>query len=185
MSTELALRERANDRCELCSATEGLMVEAVSPFSDDTPEHNVLVCPACAAAMKGEPNANPFGLQDSAWSEFPAVQVVSWRLLHNVSEPWAVELIEQIYFDDATREWAEQGLAPADDGVPTFDSNGTQIRTGDSVTLIKDLDVKGTSFVAKRGTLVRNIRTTDNPEHIEGRVNNVTIVLKTAFLKKA
>jgi len=59
------------------------------------------------------------------------------------------------------------------------------LTSGDSVTLIKDLDVKGTSFVAKRGTLVKGIRLTDNPEHVEGRVNKVSIVLKTQFLKKA
>ena len=51
--------------------------------------------------------------------------------------------------------------------------------------MIKDLPVKGTSFVAKRGTLVKGIRLTDNPEHIEGRVNKVTIVIKTCFVKKA
>ena len=67
----------------------------------------------------------------------------------------------------------------------TVDSNGAPLADGDSVTLIKDLDVKGTSFVAKRGTLVKGVRLTDNPEHVEGRVNKVSIVLKTCFLKKA
>ena len=56
---------------------------------------------------------------------------------------------------------------------------------GDGVTLIKDLDVKGAGFTAKRGTLVRPIRLTDNPEHVEGKVNKMAIVLKTQFLKKA
>ncbi|MGL5800184.1 MAG: PhnA domain-containing protein, partial [Plesiomonas sp.] len=56
---------------------------------------------------------------------------------------------------------------------------------GDSVTLIKDLVVKGANFTAKRGTMVKNITLTSNPEHIEGRVNGVHIVLVAAFLKKA
>jgi protein PhnA len=56
--------------------------------------------------------------------------------------------------------------------------------SGDNVTLIKDLDVKGGNFTAKRGTPVRNISLTDNPEHIEGRVNGVRIVLLTCYLKK-
>jgi protein PhnA len=87
---------------------------------------------------------------------------------------------------DDTREWAMGGVkATAPSGPRTLDSNGAELSEGDSVTLIKDLDVKGTSFVAKRGTLVSRIRLTDNPEHVEGKVNGITIVLKTVFLKKA
>ena len=52
------------------------------------------------------------------------------------------------------------------------------------MTLIKDLNVKGTSFVAKRGTVVRNIRLCDVDGHIEGKVNGVTIYIKTCYLKK-
>ena len=65
------------------------------------------------------------------------------------------------------------------------DSNGTQLADGDSVTLIKDLKVKGSSAVLKRGTLVKNIQLTDNDEEVEGRVNKVQMVLRTEFLKKA
>jgi protein PhnA len=73
----------------------------------------------------------------------------------------------------------------SDERVKTVDSNGTELLEGDSVTLIKDLDVKGANFTAKRGTMVKNIHLTDNPEHIEGKVNKQSIVLKTCFLKKA
>ena len=69
--------------------------------------------------------------------------------------------------------------------MATVDSNGATLADGDSVTLIKDLNVKGGGFTAKRGTLVKGIRLTDNPLHIEGRVNKQTIVLVTAYLKKA
>jgi protein PhnA len=65
------------------------------------------------------------------------------------------------------------------------DSNGTILIEGDSVTLIKDLKVKGSSSTLKRGTLVKNIRLTNNNEEIEGRVSGSEIVLKTCFLKKA
>ena len=67
----------------------------------------------------------------------------------------------------------------------TKDSNGTQLNDGDAVTLIKDLKVKGTSVTLKRGTLVKGIRLTNNPLHIEGKVNGVQIVLVAAYLKKA
>ncbi|HWY38893.1 MAG TPA: alkylphosphonate utilization protein, partial [Bacteroidia bacterium] len=65
------------------------------------------------------------------------------------------------------------------------DSNGNILSEGDSVTLIKDLKVKGSSGVLKRGTLVKSITLTNNPEEIEGRVNREEMVLKTCFLKKA
>jgi len=66
------------------------------------------------------------------------------------------------------------------------DSNGTILNEGDSVTVIKDLKVKGTSVTLKRGTLIKNIHLTDNEEEIEGRAEKVKgLVLKTCFVKKA
>lgn len=65
------------------------------------------------------------------------------------------------------------------------DSNGTELNNGDSVTVIKDLKVKGASMVIKRGTLYKDIRLTDNDEEIECGKGRNTIVLKTCFLKKA
>ncbi len=65
------------------------------------------------------------------------------------------------------------------------DSNGTALTDGDSVQLIKDLKVKGTSVNLKRGTVVKNIRLTGNAGEVEGRVEKVKgLVLKTEFLKK-
>lgn len=66
------------------------------------------------------------------------------------------------------------------------DSNGTLLADGDNVTLIKDLKVKGTSVTLKRGTLVKAIRLTGDPDEIECRVEKVKgLVLRTEFLKKA
>lgn len=66
------------------------------------------------------------------------------------------------------------------------DSNGAELKDGDSVLLIKDLKVKGTSVTLKRGTVVKNIRLTDNEQEIEGRADKVKdLVLRTEFLKKA
>jgi protein PhnA len=70
--------------------------------------------------------------------------------------------------------------------VDVKDSNGNILKDGDSVSLIKDLKVKGTSTILKRGTLVKNIRLTDNVEEIECRVEKINgLVLKACFLKKA
>lgn len=64
------------------------------------------------------------------------------------------------------------------------DSNGNLLSEGDSVTVIKDLKVRGSSSVIKRGTKVKNIRLTDDEEEVEGKVDGSIIVLKACFLKK-
>jgi protein PhnA len=70
--------------------------------------------------------------------------------------------------------------------ITVRDSNGAELADGDSVTLIKDLKVKGSSIVLKRGTLVKNIRLTDDPAEIECRAEKVKdLVLRTEFVKKA
>ncbi len=65
------------------------------------------------------------------------------------------------------------------------DSNGNTLADGDSVLLTKDLKVKGSSLVIKRGTLVKKIRLTDNEDEIDCKVGGQSIVLRTEFLKKA
>ena len=69
----------------------------------------------------------------------------------------------------------------------TRDSNGAVLADGDSVALIKDLKVKGSGGVTlKRGTLVKKIRLTGNPDEIEANVDKVRgLVLRTEFVKKA
>jgi protein PhnA len=104
-------------------------------------------------------------------------------------EGWPLDLLDQLYLDDEHLEWARAGLPDEDEksdsSVRTLDSNGTELMEGDSVTLIKDLEVKGGGFTAKRGTLVKNISLTNNPKYIEGKVNGIQIVLVAAYLKKA
>ena len=70
--------------------------------------------------------------------------------------------------------------------IKVRDSNGAQLAEGDTVTLIKDLKLKGSSTVIKRGTVIKNIHLTDDPAEIEGRTDQVKgLVLRTEFLKKA
>ena len=73
-----------------------------------------------------------------------------------------------------------------DDDLVVKDSNGTRLANGDSVTLIKDLPVKGANVTLKRGTVAKNIRLTLNPEEIECNVEKVRgLVLRVEFVKKA
>lgn len=96
------------------------------------------------------------------------------------------------YFDgslfhctECFHEWTqEDGEANAQAGKPT-DSNGNELFDGDDVTVIKDLKVKGSSMVVKRGTRVRGIRLSDeDPSHVQGKVDGQTIFILTEFLKK-
>lgn len=165
--------------CQLCESTDDVVEHAVPPR-----DATILVCSRCAAGIDGDMGepSHWFCLQGSIWSEVPAVQVTSWRLLRQVGETWASDVLEQVYLDEDALEWAK---ALDDTGPATVDSNGTPLADGDSVTLIKDLDVKGAGFTAKRGTMVKNIRLTDDPGLVEGRVNKTAIYLKTEFLKRA
>jgi protein PhnA len=65
------------------------------------------------------------------------------------------------------------------------DSNGNLLVDGDSVTLIKDLKVKGSSQILKRGTKVKSIKLTDNPDEVDCKIEKVAMVLRTEFIKKA
>lgn len=69
--------------------------------------------------------------------------------------------------------------------IEVRDCNGTSLKEGDTVTVIKDLKVRGSSAVIKRGTAVKNIRLTDDPEEIEGKVDKQQMVLKACYLKKS
>lgn len=119
------------------------------------------------------------------WSEHAPVQVLAWRMLDRLSaESWAAELLDQLWLDDDTRIWAEAGRLRAGASAHR-DANGVALEAGDTVTLIKDLQVKGAGFTAKRGTAVRGISlVTDNAAQIEGRVEGQRIVILTEFVKK-
>jgi protein PhnA len=65
------------------------------------------------------------------------------------------------------------------------DSNGNELSDGDSVQVIKDLKVKGSSTTLKQGKVFKNIRLTSSAEEVECRDGKSTLVLKTCFLKKA
>lgn len=69
-------------------------------------------------------------------------------------------------------------------GLVVKDSNGTVLSDGDSVVLIKDLPLRGTSRVYKRGTKVTGLKLTDNPDEVDCKIEGSSIVLRTEFLKK-
>jgi len=197
MNIEQTLNERSNSTCELCSSTTPLTAYEVPPSNTISADKAVLLCNTCRDQIEkpGSENVDHWRcLNDSMWSQVAPVQVMAWRMLSRLSsESWAQDLLDMLYLEDDILEWAKatensksgDELDSDEDNVICRDNNGTILATGDSVTLIKDLDVKGAGFTAKRGTLVKNIALTSNPKHIEGRVNGVRIVLVSAYLKKS
>jgi protein PhnA len=190
MTVEKILRGRSGETCELCSGTSLLTLYDVRPNSGVSEDNQILICETCVPQVEGTtaPDSNHWRcLNESMWSEFPAVQVVAYRMLRKLDASWAQDLLSQLYLDEDNQRWADAGIAAeeSDDSPVTTDSNGARLETGDTVTLIKDLDVKGANFTAKRGTTVKNISLTGDPKFVEGRVNGTVIVLVAAYLKKA
>ncbi len=191
MTIESALLARADSCCELCGAGEALSVYAVPPESDGSEAQSALLCETCQYQIDnpGNEDTNHWRcLNDSMWSQQPAVQVLAWRMLTRLrGEGWPQDLLDMLYLEDDVLEWAQatgEGVVE-EQGVQHRDSNGAVLEAGDSVTLIKDLNVKGANFTAKRGTAVRNISLVqDNPEQIEGRVEGQRIVILTQYVKK-
>lgn len=183
------LIERSGGACEMCGSAEGLEPFVVSPKEGQFADECVLLCDNCKIQIDnpGQQDANHWRcLNDSMWSEVPAVKVVAWRMLHRLrAEGWPQDLLDMMYLDDETKQWAEAEIRAAENAVVHLDSNGAQLQNGDNVVLTQDLNVKGGGFTAKRGTAVRNIRLVqDNAEQIEGKVNGQQIVILTKFVKK-
>ena len=191
MSVERELNKRSGSKCELCSAAENLTAYQITPIKKGGIDENILACSTCIHQIENPDTVDLNHwrcLNDSMWSEHSAVQVVAWRMLSRLrAAGWPQELLDQMYLDEDTLIWAKAtGEGEADENkVIHRDSNGIILETGDSVVLIKDLKVKGSSMVAKQGTAVRNIRLDhENAEYIEGKVDGQTIVIITQYVKK-
>jgi len=197
MSIESDLQARSGNACELCTATENLAAYELSDAPSDglasSLDGTAYICATCQSQLDTPASIDAAHwqcLSDSMWSEVPAVKVLAWRVLRYLSkQSWAQDLLDMFYMDEDVASWAQAGefASSADDTASGHvDSNGTALVGGDTVTLIKDLPVKGAGFTAKRGTAVRNISLVpDNPEHIEGRVSGQHIVILTKFVKKS
>ncbi len=191
MSIERELSKRSGSKCELCGSTENLKVYQVLPAKKGGLDESIMACTTCIEQIENSDkiDLNHWRcLNDSMWSEHTAVQVLAWRMLSRMRNAgWTQELLDQMYLDEEVLAWAQAtGEGEEDENkIIHRDSNGVILETGDSVVLIKDLKVKGSSMVAKQGTAVRNIRLDhENAEYIEGKVDGQTIVIITQYVKK-
>lgn len=192
MSIEQQVIERSGNQCELSKSTEKLMKFAVSPANGNDASRYIYISEKCVNQIerteKLEPEFWTF-LKESMWSEVPAVQVLSWRMLNRLkNETWAMEALDIMYMDDELLEWAKSAVEEeerTEDDIVHKDSNGVTLNSGDSVVLTKSLDVKGSTINAKMGTPVRNIKlVADNADQIEGKIEGQQIVILTKFVKK-
>jgi protein PhnA len=187
MSLERDLMKRSGGKCELSGATENLKVYQILPTRKGGIEESILASATCIEQIENPEKTDPNlwrCLNESMWSEHLPVQVVSWRMLSRLGKQ---DLLEQMYLEEEDLAWAKATGEGDDDDtkIAHKDSNGVTLQTGDSVVLIKDLKVKGSSMVAKQGTAVRNIRLDhENAEYIEGKVDGQTIVIITQYVKK-
>jgi protein PhnA len=191
MKLEELLLKRAENKCELCKTETAIKLYEVpyAPHHDE--EGCMVICSKCQAQIdkKEELDAKHWGcLSEAMWSEVPGVQVVSWRMLNRLKDQsWAADLLDMMFMDDERLAWAKAtGDHENSSEVDLHkDCNGQQLQTGDSVVLIKSLDVKGSTLNAKMGTVVRNIRLVeDNTDQIEGKIEGQTIVILTKYVRK-
>jgi uncharacterized Zn ribbon protein len=186
-ATTAELLVRANRLAELNAlippAEAALTEQAVAPKKGQNADECIAVCATCtAAAANAAAHTDHWRcLSDSMWSPVPAVQVSVYRLLAAVGTEWANDLKDSMYLDESTLDWAESEPT----SVVHKDAYGVLLQHGDTVVLTEHLDVKGTNFTAKKGTVVRNIRLDrSNAEYLEGRVEGQEIVILTKFVKR-
>ena len=191
MSLLQELKDRSRNKCEFCGNIETLKIYEVPPTSAGGLDGSLLGCETCIHQIENPDvtDSNHWRcLNDSMWSEFRAVKIMAWRMLSRLkSEGWPQDLLDMMYLNEDDFKFAKEtgeGLEESEKIIHR-DSNGVILETGDSVILIKDLKVKGSSMVAKQGTAVRRISLDhENSKYIEGKVYGQHIVIITDYVKK-
>lgn len=179
------LKERSQGICELCAAENATVAYAVSPKNNDAIENEVALCNTCMSALDNKDAALHWQcLAGSIWNTEHSVQALSYRILYaNKDKEWANEIINSVELDEAVINWA---LSAYQVKEVHRDSNGNNLNNGDTIVLTQGLNVKGASFMAPKGTIVRKIRLVpDNTEQVEGKINEQTIVILTKYVRKA
>lgn len=170
--------------CELCGSQENVSL-AELPISDGSEEQSIYLCSNCTTQIESnELDETHFNcLNDSMWSETPAAKIMSYILWNRLGRQ---DMIEMMYLEEDELKLAEQAVNAEANKLVYRDANGVELQAGDSIVILKDLEVKGAGFTAKRGTTVTRIGLAPGDAgHVEGRVNGTKIFIKTEFIKKA
>jgi protein PhnA len=191
MKVEDIIAKRSEGKCELCKADTKLNLYEVEPVDSRYADNCIFICDTCLRQIEKNAELDSAHwklLSETMWSEVPGIQVISWRMLNRLRhESWAMDNLDMMYLSDENLEWAKQTGDHENDGTVVLhrDCNGHQLFNGDSVVLIKSLDVKGSTITARVGTVVKNIKlVAQDTEQIEGRVDNQMIVILTKYVRK-
>ncbi|MFN0202660.1 MAG: PhnA domain-containing protein [Bacteroidia bacterium] len=191
MTIQETVQQRSSGVCELCSNTSPSQVYAVKPQDYPTIDNSLFICQKCVNQIdkKEALEASHWaGLSSTMWSEVIGVQVMAWRMLNRLRrETWAADNLELLYLSEEDLAWAKaMGDQESDVEVDLHrDCNSIQLHEGDTVVLMKSLEVKGSPIQAKMGTVVKNIRlVAENIEQIEGKIEGQLIVILAKFVRK-
>lgn len=86
---------------------------------------------------------------------------------------------------ECAHEWSAADAESDNEELTAKDAHGNTLRDGDSVTVIKDLKVRGSSMVVKQGTMIKGIRIVEGDHNLDCKVNGTSLQLKSEFMKKA
>ena len=141
---ERKLKDRSGSVCEISGAEHDLVVYVLPPTNERTVENSVLMAKNLKYQIENPETTDEKdwrGLSESMWSEHLPVQIVSWRMLARLKN---TALLDIMYLDEEALEWAKatgEGEEEDENKLVHKDSNGVTLSDGDSVVLIKDLDV--------------------------------------------
>ena len=191
MSLLQDLEARSGKQCELCSASHNLSIYEMKPVTVGGVDGSILACETCVTQIENPETteANHWRcLNDAMWSEHRGVKIIAWRMLARLrKEGWPQDLLDLLYLEEQDLRFAKESGDHLEESEKIIhrDANGAVLQAGDTVVLIKDLKVKGSSMVAKQGTAVRRISLDhENAKYIEGKVGATQIVIITDYVKK-
>ncbi|MFN8242484.1 MAG: PhnA domain-containing protein [Ferruginibacter sp.] len=184
MAISAKLSERNQGLCELCNSDTATEEYLVSPRKEEVAGNQVALCASCFSKLDEPGHGDHWRcLEGSIWNPAPSVQALSYRILTAYkNEDWAGNVLNSVELDENIIQWALSAFEAAD---VHKDAYGSKLENGDTVVLTQALNVKGTSFSAAKGTVVKKIRLVpDNPDQIEGKINDQTIVILAKYVKK-
>jgi protein PhnA len=185
MSISKELNERCQGNCEICSSAPAVNEYTVTPKKGTSVNDNVALCGNCNSALeKADYAALKASAEGSIWNPVAPIQALSYRIIQGASgEDEAVSAASSAGMDEEIIQWGASAFIQAPVHKDAF---GNVLENGDNVVLTQALDVKGTNFTASKGTVVKKIKlVSDNHEHIEGKINEQSIVILTKFVKKS
>ncbi len=173
---EKEIFNRADNKCELCESEKNISIYEV--YKSDDNNGYTLLCENCKNQIESQNyDENHFNcLNNTMWSEVPGIKILSYKIWQALGRS---DMADMMYLTDE-----EMAIANKKEEI-IKDASGNILKTGDSVSVIKDLEVKGAGRTIKRGTVVKNIRMCDVEGHVSCKVSGIgQVYLKTEFLKK-